>query len=58
MILLRFMAEIVVILGASLNPGRYSYKARLALIEKGHTQVPVNGAAGLGQGKSFNSRGT
>ena len=33
-------------------------KAQLALIEKGHTQVPVNGATGLGQGESFNSRGT
>ena len=58
MILLRVMAETVVILGASLNPGRYSYKAQLALIEKGHTQVPVNGAAGLDQGKSLNYRGT
>ena len=36
------MAETVVILGASINPDRYSYKAQLALIEKGHTPVPVN----------------
>ena len=36
------MAETVVILGASINPNRYSYKAQVALIEKGHTPVPVN----------------
>ena len=29
------MAETVVILGASINPDRYSHKAQLALIEKG-----------------------
>ena len=42
MILLTVMAETVVILGASINPNRYSYKAQQALIEKGHTPVPVN----------------
>ena len=36
------MAETVVILGASINPDRYSYKAQQVLIEKGHTVVPVN----------------
>jgi predicted CoA-binding protein len=36
------MAETVVILGASTNPNRYSYKAQLALLENGHTPVPVN----------------
>jgi len=36
------MAETVVILGASINPDRYSYKTQLALIENGHTAVPVN----------------
>jgi predicted CoA-binding protein len=42
MILQRIMAETVVILGASINPDRYSYKTQLALMEKGHTPVPVN----------------
>ena len=42
MILQRVMAETVVILGASINPDRYAYKAQLALIENGHTAVPVN----------------
>lgn len=42
MILLRVMAETVVILGASANPHRYSYKAQQALLEKGHTPLPVN----------------
>ncbi len=32
----------VAILGASDKPGRYSYKALLALIEKGHTVFPVH----------------
>ena len=36
------MAETVVILGASANPDRYSYKAQVALIENGHIPVPVN----------------
>jgi predicted CoA-binding protein len=36
------MAETVVILGASTNPGRFSHKAQLALLENGHTPVPVN----------------
>lgn len=36
------MTETVVILGASSNPNRYSYKAQLALLEHGHTPVPVN----------------
>jgi predicted CoA-binding protein len=42
MILRRVMAETVVILGASINPSRYSYKVQQVLIEKGHTPVPVN----------------
>ncbi len=36
------MAETVVILGASTNTSRYSHKAQLALLENGHTPVPVN----------------
>ena len=36
------MTETVVILGASTNPVRYSYRAQLALLEKGHTPIPVN----------------
>lgn len=36
------MAETVVILGASVNPDRYSYRAQVALIEHGHIPVPVN----------------
>ncbi len=36
------MTETVVILGASINPNRYSYMVQLALIENGHTPVPVN----------------
>jgi predicted CoA-binding protein len=36
------MTETVVILGASTNPARYSHKAQLALLENGHTPVPVN----------------
>ena len=36
------MAETVVILGASINPDRYSYKTQQVLIENGHTPVPVN----------------
>ena len=36
------MAETVVILGASTNPGRFSHKAQLALLASGHTPVPVN----------------
>ena len=36
------MSETVVILGASANPGRYAYKAQLALLENGHVPVPVN----------------
>ena len=36
------MAETVVILGASTNPGRFSHMAQLALLEHGHTPVPVN----------------
>ncbi len=39
---LRVMAETVAILGASINPDRYSYKVQQALIEKGHTPLPVN----------------
>ena len=42
MILRRVMAETVVILGASINPDRYSYRVQQVLIEKGHTPVPVN----------------
>jgi len=42
MILLRVMAETVVILGASVNPERYAYMAQVALIEKGHIPLPVN----------------
>ena len=36
------MSETVVILGASTNPGRYSHKAQLALLDHGHVPVPVN----------------
>ena len=36
------MTETVAILGASINPGRFSHKAQVALIEKGHVPVPVN----------------
>ena len=36
------MAETVVILGASINPDRYSYKTQQVLMEKGYTPVPVN----------------
>jgi predicted CoA-binding protein len=36
------MTETVVILGASTNLARYSHKAQLALLENGHTPVPVN----------------
>ena len=36
------MSETVVILGASINPSRFSHKAQLALIERGHTPLPVN----------------
>jgi len=36
------MTETVAILGASINPNRFSYKTQAALIEKGHTAVPVN----------------
>jgi len=36
------MIETVAILGASINPNRYSYKTQAALIEKGHTPVPIN----------------
>jgi predicted CoA-binding protein len=36
------MAETVVILGASVNPDRYSHRAQVALIDKGHIPVPVN----------------
>jgi len=36
------MSETVAILGASTNPNRYSHKAQLALLENGHTPVPVN----------------
>ena len=36
------MAEKVLILGASTNANRYSHKAQLALLENGHTPVPVN----------------
>lgn len=36
------MPENVIILGASLNPNRFSHKAQLALLENGHTPIPVN----------------
>jgi predicted CoA-binding protein len=36
------MTETVAILGASMNPGRYSYKAQQALLENGHIPVPIN----------------
>lgn len=32
----------VILLGASANPDRYSYKAFKLLLEKGHTVFPVN----------------
>jgi hypothetical protein len=36
------MTETVAILGASINPNRFSHKAQLALAEYGHNPVPVN----------------
>jgi len=36
------MAETVVILGASINPYRFSHKAQVALAENRHIPVPVN----------------
>jgi len=36
------MAETVVILGASINPNRFSHKAQVALAENGYIPVPVN----------------
>ena len=36
------MSETVAILGASPNPNRFSHKAQLALLENGHTPIPVN----------------
>ena len=36
------MTETVAILGASINSGRFSHMAMIALIEKGHMPVPVN----------------
>jgi uncharacterized protein len=36
------MAETVVVLGASPNPDRYSYRALRMLKEYGHTPIPVN----------------
>ena len=36
------MPETVVILGASAKPARYAYRAQLALLEHGHTPLPVN----------------
>ena len=36
------MTETVVILGASPKPTRFAHKAQLALIDNGHTPVPVN----------------
>ena len=38
------MTETVAILGASAKPARYAHKAQLALLENGHTPVPVNPA--------------
>lgn len=36
------MSEVVAILGASIKPERYAYKAQLMLEEHGHTVVPIN----------------
>ena len=36
------MKETVAILGASTKPDRYSHKVQLALLEHGHTPLPVN----------------
>ena len=36
------MPETVIILGASPNPNRFSHKAQQALLENGHTPIPVN----------------
>ena len=36
------MAQTVMILGASDRPASYSYKAMQAVLENGHTVVPVN----------------
>ena len=36
------MTETVVILGASINPNRFSHKAQVALAENGYIPVPVN----------------
>lgn len=36
------MSEVVAILGASNNQSRYAHKAQNALVEQGHTPVPVN----------------
>lgn len=36
------MPETVAILGASSNPARYSYQAQLALLNSGHTPLPIN----------------
>ena len=36
------MTETVAILGASINSGRFSHMAMVALLEKGHMPVPVN----------------
>jgi hypothetical protein len=33
--------ERVVVIGASINPDRYSYRATIALKNEGHTPIPV-----------------
>jgi predicted CoA-binding protein len=39
---INFMTENVAILGASPKARRYSYRAQQALLENGHTPIPVN----------------
>lgn len=41
------MKETVLVLGASENEERYSYKATKALLEAGHTVIPVKPKLGL-----------